>query len=223
MGADLPGGQSLGIQRKHDGVDIARAALPLLHDRRVEAAHPVPRNLDLHRAAVVGQHRLGARAIAGVPGVLPGWVVLVIAEVVGHLFIQRGLDHRLGQRLEQPARTGQRGPALASGPHQLAGHLQLLGRRSRERLRQLPLVVVVALLLRRFGRLHRCRHVRQCLGHHRPFLPTQPSWRVEPFTPKFRQSRLGRGSLIRVWMSAIVDLCLVLQCSPMPSGAGSSR
>lgn len=35
-------------------------------------------------------------------------VVLVVAQVLGHLLIQGGLDHGLGQRLEQPVGPCQR-------------------------------------------------------------------------------------------------------------------
>jgi len=59
-------------------------------------------------------------AVAGVAPVAALGLVLVIAEVLVHLLIEHGLDHRLGQRLEQPVRAGQCHPAVTRLPHQLA-------------------------------------------------------------------------------------------------------
>ena len=52
MSTDLSGGQAAGVQRQHDRVHVAQAALPLLDDHRLERAVPVPRHLDLHRSAL---------------------------------------------------------------------------------------------------------------------------------------------------------------------------
>lgn len=67
----------------------------------------------LHRADV-GQYRLGAAAVAAVTAVLPCRVVLVIAEVIGDLTFQGGLQHPLGQLLQQAALANQL-QALAAG------------------------------------------------------------------------------------------------------------
>ena len=75
---------------------------------------------------------------------IPGRVVLLIAEMLGHLLAQRGLDHRLGQLLEQPVRAGQRQALLLGQPDQL-GRSLLLSRQ----LRRLPL-----------------GHIVQCCSHH---------------------------------------------------------
>lgn len=67
-----------------------------------------------------------------VPGVLPVAAlddVLVVAEVLAHLLIQRSPHDRLGQRLEQPVRAGQRDTTITGGPDKLAGSSQLLSRR----------------------------------------------------------------------------------------------
>ena len=53
--------------------------------------------------------------VAGVAAVAAGRVVLVVAEMVGDLALQRGLEHPLGQLLQQPALAGQLQPARA-GP-----------------------------------------------------------------------------------------------------------
>jgi hypothetical protein len=92
--------------------------LPLLDDLRLEGAFPVPRDGYLHRPDI-GQHGLGPGAVAAVLAVLPRWVVLVVAEVVGHLAFQGRLQQPLGQLPQQPALAGQL-QALGLGPvHEL--------------------------------------------------------------------------------------------------------
>ncbi|GGT57234.1 hypothetical protein GCM10010271_71200 [Streptomyces kurssanovii] len=80
--------------------------LALLDDLRLEGAVAVARHGYLHRADV-GKDRLGACAVAGVATVLARWIVLVIAEVIGDLTFQGGLQQPLRQLLEQPALAGQ--------------------------------------------------------------------------------------------------------------------
>ena len=53
-----------------------------------------------------------------------------MAQVLGQLLVQRGLDHYLGQLLQQPVRPGQGQPLLPRLPDQLLGR-RLLGRRFR--------------------------------------------------------------------------------------------
>ena len=112
---DLPGGQALGGQRDDHVVDPGQAAAAacatICGSKRAVA---VAGHVDLDRADL-GQHRLGAGAVAGVAAVLPGRVVLVIAEVVGDLALQRGLQHPLRQLLQQPALAGQLQPTR-TGP-----------------------------------------------------------------------------------------------------------
>jgi hypothetical protein len=76
MRADLPGGQPFRGRRQHHVLDPAQPA----DDPRLEAAVPVPGHTDLDRPDI-GQHRLGPRAVAGVPAVLAGRVMPVLAEV----------------------------------------------------------------------------------------------------------------------------------------------
>jgi hypothetical protein len=102
--------------------------LPLGHDHRLEAAGAVPRHLDGDLTGV-GQHRFGAPPVARVAPVPTGPIVPVIAQMLSHLLLQGGLQHRLGQCFQQPARTGQRHPLGAGLPHQLLGRRQLLSRR----------------------------------------------------------------------------------------------
>jgi len=71
---------------------------------RLEAAHTVPRNDDLDRADV-SLHRLRADPVATVTAA--DRVVLLIAEMIGDLALQGGLQHALGQLPQQPALAGQ--------------------------------------------------------------------------------------------------------------------
>jgi hypothetical protein len=83
------------------------------HNAKVLGAIRRAGDPDLARTA--GQHLLGPGPIPDVPaaGALACGIVLLIAQVPGHLLIQRGLDHGLGQLLQQPVRTSQRQAALA--------------------------------------------------------------------------------------------------------------
>ncbi|GAB3003113.1 hypothetical protein GCM10023080_081010 [Streptomyces pseudoechinosporeus] len=107
-------GEALRRERQHHLVDAGQAALPLLDDLRLEGAGGVPGHLHLDRTHV-GQHGLRPGAVAAVAVVLPGRIVLLIADVVGDLALQGGLQHPLGQLLQQPALAGQLQP-LVPGP-----------------------------------------------------------------------------------------------------------
>ena len=95
-------------------------------DHRRERALPIPGDLDLHGARRVGQHRLGRLAIAGVAPVAALDRVTVVAQVLAHLLLERGLDDQLGHRLQQPARPRERHPRRPGLMNQLTGKLQLL-------------------------------------------------------------------------------------------------
>lgn len=98
---------TLGVQGQDNRIDIGQPALPLPDDHRLERPVAVPGHVDLHIAERVGQQRLRPFPVPGVAPVATSRLVLVVAEALGHLLIQRGLDHRLGQRLEQTMRPGQ--------------------------------------------------------------------------------------------------------------------
>ena len=99
MRGDLTGRQSLCRQRQDDLIDTGQPTLTLLDDLRIERAVGVPGHLDLDRPDL-GEHRLGPGAVARVAAATAGRVVLVIAQVLGHLRVQRGLQHVLGQLVE---------------------------------------------------------------------------------------------------------------------------
>ncbi|MDQ0956362.1 hypothetical protein QFZ66_000240 [Streptomyces sp. B4I13] len=118
VGLDLTGRQALRRERDDHLVHTGQSLLPLLDDPRLEAAFPVARHGYLDRADV-GEHGLGAGAVTGVAAVLPGRIVLVIAEMVVISTLESGLQEPLRQLLEQPALTGQLKALGLSPAHQL--------------------------------------------------------------------------------------------------------
>ena len=108
---DLPGRQTLGVQREHHLIDPGQPPLALLDDLGFKRRGLVPRHVDLNGACGLGQHRLGPGAVADVARPRTGRVVLFIAQVLGQLLIERGLEHRLSQLFEQPIGPSQ-GQAL---------------------------------------------------------------------------------------------------------------
>jgi hypothetical protein len=136
---DLPGGQALGEQADRDRVHVRQAPLSLLHDHRLERARPVPRHRDAHLPGRVGQHRLGSCAVTDVAVLGRGCLVLLMAEVLGQLLLQRGLQDSSGDRLEQPVRAGQSSPRVdgvcpmdgGSGVHRQRYSALACGRRMR--------------------------------------------------------------------------------------------
>ena len=98
----LTGGQTPSGQRQHQLVHAVQAPLSFLHDLRLKRAVAIPGHVDLDRPDL-GQHGLGPGAVARVLAVAADRVVLVIAQVLGDLLLQRGLQHRLGQPGQQPA------------------------------------------------------------------------------------------------------------------------
>ncbi len=99
--ADLPGRQPSRGQRQHDLVDAVQPTLPLVHDLRLQAPVAVPRDVNPHRPEL-GEHRLRALAIAGVLPVAAGPVVLVIADVLGNLHLERGVVTLLVRPVSSP-------------------------------------------------------------------------------------------------------------------------
>jgi hypothetical protein len=119
---DLTGRQTPRGRRNHHLVDAGQTLLPLTHDLRLEGAVPVAGDRYLDRSHL-GEHGLAAGAVAGVAAVLAGRVVLVMAEVVGEIAFQGGLQQPLGQLRQQPALACQP-ESLGLGPaHQLVDQL----------------------------------------------------------------------------------------------------
>jgi hypothetical protein len=74
---DLAGGHPARVERNHLVVEALETALALLHELRREGTRPVARDLD-RESAGVGQHGLGAGAVAGV---LAGHLRLLVRVV----------------------------------------------------------------------------------------------------------------------------------------------
>jgi hypothetical protein len=115
-------GQAAGGQRQHHLVDAGQAPLPLAYDLRLEAALAIPWHLKFDRADV-GDDGLRACSVAGVARSGPGFVVFFVAEVVGELAFQGGLQDLLRQLLQQPALAGQFDALSAGAVDQLPDQL----------------------------------------------------------------------------------------------------
>jgi hypothetical protein len=122
MRLHLAGRQPLRRQRDDQLVHPRQPPLPLRDDLGLEAAIPVAGHLDLDRPDL-GQHRLRAAPVTGVPAVTALGVVLAVAEVIGELALERGLHQPLPELCEQPAFAGQRQPALTGPPDQTVDQL----------------------------------------------------------------------------------------------------
>src|SRR6266496_3094499 len=132
MRRDLPGSQSLRSERDHQLIDTGESALALLDDLRLERPITIARDVDLDLANL-GQDRLRAASVARVALVATLGRVLRIAEVVLHLHLERGLEHRLRQIAQKTARTNElrtlRPRACDQLLRELLIHRRLSGRR----------------------------------------------------------------------------------------------
>jgi hypothetical protein len=90
-------------------------------ERRVDIAGHV--NLD---RPDLGQHRLRPDPVAGIAMVPPSGMVLVIPEMVAHLRLKRGLEHLLGELVQQPARVHELDSLLPRLRQELLGELLLI-------------------------------------------------------------------------------------------------
>ena len=70
MRGDVAGGQTAGIQRQNDLIDVGQPPLPLRHDHRLEVALTIPGHFDGDLTRV-GQHRLGAFPVWELPRFRP--------------------------------------------------------------------------------------------------------------------------------------------------------
>ena len=122
VGRDLPGRQTSGLQRQHDLINLVQPPLSFLHDHRLERAVPVPGHVQLDVAGGMGQDRLGPGPVTDI-GRLPalGGMVLGMTQMLGHLLVQRRLQHAIGELLQQPVRARQRQALLFGEPDQLPG------------------------------------------------------------------------------------------------------
>ena len=102
MSADVAVGHAARRQGQDDVLDRPQPALPLRDDRWFERSGTVSGDADGDRAGL-RQHRLRPGAVAGVAVRRGALGVFVVAEVVGDLAFQRGLQHQSGQLGQQAA------------------------------------------------------------------------------------------------------------------------
>jgi hypothetical protein len=86
-------------------VEAGEPRLALAHQLRLERPFPISGHLDLHRA-LLGLEGLGAGPVPGVRQPPAFGVVLLIAEVVGHLGVQGPLHQARRQLLQDAVLAG---------------------------------------------------------------------------------------------------------------------
>ena len=120
--------------------------MSLPDDHRFEGPVQVARDLQLDRTTGTGQDRRESDPVPDV-GRVPALSdpVLLVPQVLGHLLVQRSLEHVLGELLEQlPGRSGT-GPApWQRAPNSLAGISSADGSGSPLPLMSLSVVVITA-------------------------------------------------------------------------------
>ena len=181
MGLDVADRHPARIQADDHVAQPADPALPLRHQPRVEAAVAVPRRGQIE-VADLGAQPLRGDPVPGVARPVPGRVMLLIAQMIGQLRLQPGLQHPLHQLRQEPALPGQLHPALIDPVHQLV--------------QEPPVEEPIHRLLRRPLRTIRLRHaVHPCAS-----LPTKRLHR-QPDTPResdpLRLADLAKGKMRR--------------------------
>ena len=106
VGLDVTGRHPLRVERDDVAGEPVEAALPLAHGLRIEAGVTVARHPQVDLADL-GRHRLGRRPVAAVAAAAALDGVTFVAEMVGHLDLQTGLQHLAHQPGQQPVVAGQ--------------------------------------------------------------------------------------------------------------------
>jgi hypothetical protein len=101
MSFDLAAGHAARIHRDDLIVEAIEAGLPLLDQARLELRRTVAGYGNLKLPALAA-NRFPGLTVTGVAGVRPGGIVLFVAEMMGHLTLQRTLDYGFGELLQQP-------------------------------------------------------------------------------------------------------------------------
>ena len=104
--------------RDHLARQAVQAALTLGHRHRIEGGVAIPGDPQIDLADI-GCDRLRVAAVAAVARRRTFDRVAFIADVVGHLDLQAGLQHPAHQRRQQAVVTGQLDALAASSGHQL--------------------------------------------------------------------------------------------------------
>ena len=119
---DLPGGQALAHTATARSHRPRSAGAAVSSRSAARTCRPGP---GAHRSRPGRWHRSAPSSAGSRCGCCstpcPPGQVLVMAQVLGHLLVQRGLQHRLGELLQQPVRAGQGQALLLGQPDQLPG------------------------------------------------------------------------------------------------------
>ena len=107
--ADIAGRHPARVQRDDPLAVPVQPGLPLAHDLRLEAPVAVAGHRQVD-GPDIGEHGLRGGAVAAVAAAPPGRIVLLIAQVAGHLLGQRPLQHRPGHLGQQAVRAEQLRP-----------------------------------------------------------------------------------------------------------------
>ena len=103
---DLAGREPFRVQRDHVPRQAVEAP-PVLGDRyRRERPRPIPRHCQLNLADL-GRHRLGRRPVTRVPRPAAHRSVTLIAQMIGHLDLETGLEDLTDQTRQQTPLAGQ--------------------------------------------------------------------------------------------------------------------
>jgi hypothetical protein len=99
---DLAHRHAARVEAQNLVIEAIEPRLALGDQLRLEAAGPVPRdrNVDL---AIIGQDGLRARAVTAVAASPPGWIALLVAQMIGQLGPERTFDQGTLQLFEKPS------------------------------------------------------------------------------------------------------------------------
>lgn len=102
VAADISGAHPARVQGDHGVVEAVETALVLLDDDRLERAIAISGNLDFE-FAVARLDPFCRRPVARVAANLGAPLALLVAEVRGHLALQRAFEEPLGELINQPS------------------------------------------------------------------------------------------------------------------------
>ena len=105
MRRDVAHRHAAGVEREDLLVQARQSRLALADQPRLERRRAIARRAHLDRPQLA-LHCLGRVPVTEVAGAARGRLPRRVAEVLGQLGAQRGLDHTAGELRDQPARTG---------------------------------------------------------------------------------------------------------------------
>jgi hypothetical protein len=150
------------------------------------------------------------------------WPALA-SEVIGHLLVQRGLDHRLGQCPQQPVRSDQRGTTRPGRAHQLRATASSSSGGAAAS------AAAASIFAGRSGRLSQgvASLFRDVVGSSSPAWPAGlSSWEVtkfgateRPTRPRVGSARLGMCLIAALWAAMLYRIWLQTACAAATGSA----